>query len=90
MTENPAQPLTYEAARDRLVAVVRELESGNVPLSKSMELWQEGERLAATCQRWLDGARETIRRAQAGDAAAADTSEPADSEDDPDPDEDAL
>lgn len=66
---SPNQPdadaeLSYEEARDGLVAVVRELESGNVPLSKAMELWQRGERLAATCQRWLDGARATIEKAQ--------------------------
>ena len=30
--------LTYEQARDQLVEVVRQLESGNVPLSTSMEL----------------------------------------------------
>ncbi len=58
------QDLSYEEARDQLVAVVRELESGNVPLSKAMELWERGETLATVCQRWLDGAKETIRRAQ--------------------------
>ncbi len=64
--------ISYEEARDRLVAVVRELESGNVPLSKAMELWQQGERLAAICQRWLDGARATIE--QARDASGGPTS----------------
>ena len=63
MSETP--DLSYEEARDQLIAVVRELESGNVPLSRSMELWSRGEKLAAVCQRWLDGAKETIRRAQA-------------------------
>lgn len=64
-TDGPAdKQLAYEDARDRLVEVVRELESGTVPLSRAMQLWQEGERLAGVCQRWLDGARETIQRAQ--------------------------
>lgn len=62
-TPDTPQP-TYEEARDQLIAVVRELESGNVALSKSMELWERGERLAAICQRWLDGAKETIERAK--------------------------
>jgi len=61
---SPEDQLSYEEARDRLVAVVRELESGSAPLSKAMELWQEGERLAAVCQRWLDGARESVARAR--------------------------
>ena len=62
--KTPESEMSYEAARDALVAVVRELESGNVPLSRAMELWDRGERLAATCQRWLDGARESIARAR--------------------------
>lgn len=32
--------LSYEQARDQLVEVVRQLESGSVPLSQSMELWE--------------------------------------------------
>ena len=62
--KTPESEMSYEAARDALAAVVRELESGNVPLSRAMELWDRGERLAATCQRWLDGARESIARAR--------------------------
>lgn len=52
--------LTYEAARDQLVEVVRQLESGNVPLSTAMELWERGEKLAARCQEWLDGAKARV------------------------------
>ena len=66
----PGRPeLTYEQARDQLVEVVQKLESGGVPLSESMELWQRGERLATICQQWLDGARATIEAARpdAGD-----------------------
>ncbi len=68
MTE---QPLSYEQARARLVEVVQALESGSVPLSTSMELWQEAEVLARTCQEWLDGARARIEatRAQPEDSA---------------------
>ena len=56
--------LGYEQARDQLVEIVQKLESGGVPLSESMELWQRGERLAAICQQWLDGARATIAAAR--------------------------
>lgn len=63
----PAQPeLSYEQARDQLVEIVRQLESGSVPLSESMALWERGEQLAQVCQRWLDGAKariDTARRA---------------------------
>lgn len=69
MTE---QPMNYEDARKRLVEVVSTLESGSVPLSTSMELWQEAEALAKTCQEWLDGARARIEaaRPQAGEFTA--------------------
>lgn len=69
MTSQPEE-LTYEQARDQLVEVVRQLESGSVPLSAAMELWERGEKLAATCQQWLDGARARI------DAAARPGPEP--------------
>ncbi len=63
--EPDAPDLTYEQARDQLVAVVRDLESGTTGLADAMKLWERGERLAALCQRQLDGARETIERAKA-------------------------
>lgn len=72
MTE---QPMSYEQARQRLVEVVQTLESGSVPLSTSMELWQEAESLARTCQEWLDGARERIEAAGAGIANTASNKE---------------
>ncbi len=58
------KPLSYEEARDQLVEVVRQLESGSVPLSQSMELWERGEKLAALCQQWLDGAKAKIEAAR--------------------------
>ena len=60
------QKLSYEAAREQLVEVVRQLESGIVPLSTAMELWERGERLAAVCQEWLDGAKAKIDAARGG------------------------
>lgn len=56
---------TFEEARDELVAIVAQLEAGNVPLSESMALWERGEALAGVCQRWLDGARQRIDTARA-------------------------
>ena len=57
--------LGYEEARDQLVEVIRTLEAGSVPLSESMALWERGEKLAAICQQWLDGARAKIDAARA-------------------------
>ena len=43
----PVDQLTYEQARDELVALVSRIESGQVPLEESMLLWERGEELAA-------------------------------------------
>lgn len=56
--------LSYEEARAALVEVVKHLESGNVPLSESMKLWEQGEELAKICQDWLDGAKAKIAKAR--------------------------
>ena len=62
------QSLTYEQARDELVALVQRLESGGAPLDESLALWERGEELAAICQSWLDGAKARIEAARAADA----------------------
>ena len=49
--------LSYEAARDELTDVVRQLEQGGATLEQSLALWERGEELAKVCQAWLDGAQ---------------------------------
>ncbi len=61
------QSLTYEQARDELVALVQRLESGGAPLDESLALWERGEQLAAICQQRLDGAKARIEAARAAD-----------------------
>ena len=39
--------LSFEQARDQLVAVVAELEQGSPTLEQSLALWERGEALAA-------------------------------------------
>lgn len=53
--------LTYEQARDELVAIVAKLEAGAATLDESVGLWERGEALAARCQDLLDGASERIK-----------------------------
>ncbi|KQY58561.1 exodeoxyribonuclease VII small subunit [Aeromicrobium sp. Root495] len=68
MTEKPETPaLGYEQARDELVAVVQQLETGGVGLEESIALWERGEHLATICQTWLDGARERLAAASGTD-----------------------
>lgn len=59
------ESLSYEQARAELVAVVEKLEAGGATLEESLALWERGEKLADTCQAWLDGARERLEKARA-------------------------
>jgi exodeoxyribonuclease VII small subunit len=57
----------YEEARAELIEVVRALEAGGTTLEESLALWERGEKLAAICQEWLDGARKRLDAAVEGD-----------------------
>ncbi|KWV33875.1 MULTISPECIES: exodeoxyribonuclease VII small subunit [Micromonospora] len=61
---NPDERLSYEQARAELAQVVERLEAGGTSLEESLALWERGERLAADCQRALDGARARIDAAR--------------------------
>jgi len=63
--------LSYEQARDELVAVVAELEKGTATLEESLTLWERGEALAARCEEWLIGAKQRLEAARAGATEAA-------------------
>ena len=56
-TKKTDETPSYEQAREELVDVVRQLETGGTTLEESLALWERGEKLATICQEWLDGAR---------------------------------
>ena len=57
--------LSYEQAREELVAVVAQLEAGAATLEQSLGLWERGEALAARCEAWLQGAGARLDAARA-------------------------
>ena len=63
------ESLSYEQAREELVAIVATLEAGTSTLEQSLQLWERGEVLAKVCQDWLDGAR--VRLAAAAESESA-------------------
>ncbi len=69
MTGHAATPhvdeLSFEQARDELVAVVARLEQGAPTLEESLALWERGEALAARCEQWLAGAKKRLDAARA-------------------------
>lgn len=72
-----SEPQSYEAAREELAEVVRQLEAGGVSLEDSLALWERGEALADRCERWLDGARSRLTAAEADSDSGSDPAGPA-------------
>jgi exodeoxyribonuclease VII small subunit len=65
--------LTFEDALARLEQIVDQLDDGNLPLAKSLELFKEGTKLAALCRDLLSQAELTVKQAldgRSGDDAA--------------------
>lgn len=55
-----AQAQTFEASLASLERIVRELERGEQPLEKSLELFEQGVRLSRECQERLNEAERRI------------------------------
>ncbi len=51
---------SFEGCLDRLEKIVKELEGGNLPLERALELFEEGMKLSENCRRQLDSAESRI------------------------------
>ncbi len=51
----------FEEAIGRLEAIVRELEGSDIPLEKSLEMFEEGVRLSKICHRKLSEAEKKVQ-----------------------------
>ncbi|MDB5723604.1 MAG: exodeoxyribonuclease small subunit [Novosphingobium sp.] len=58
--------MSFEDALKALEDVVRRLESGDVPLDDSIDLYERGEQLRKHCQTRLDAAQARIEKIVAG------------------------
>jgi exodeoxyribonuclease VII small subunit len=54
--------LSFEEAYEELQQVITQLESGELPLDKSVTLFERGQKLSARCQHLLDTAELRIQR----------------------------
>jgi exodeoxyribonuclease VII small subunit len=57
MTKNQSSELSYEAAKSQLDEIVTRLEDKDLPLDDMVNLWEQGEKLAAICEEKLAGAK---------------------------------
>ncbi len=63
---NDISTLSFEDALRELEGIVRQLESGDVPLEDSISLYEKGEKLRQHCQKRLDAAQARIEKIVAG------------------------
>lgn len=54
------KPKTFESSLEELERIVRELEQGELPLEKSLELFEQGVKLSRECQERLNQAERRI------------------------------
>jgi exodeoxyribonuclease VII small subunit len=60
MKTNEEQPKSFEASLEALEEIVHQLEDGDLPLEKSLELFEDGIRLSRQCQERLNQAERRI------------------------------
>jgi len=62
MPETPpeAPKFTFEAGLEQLEAIVKEMESGDLPLERALELFERGTKLSEACRKQLEEAETRI------------------------------
>jgi exodeoxyribonuclease VII small subunit len=59
--QQPAQTVaSFESSLDELEKVVKELESGDLPLDRSLELFSRGMQLSESCRKQLEEAETRV------------------------------
>lgn len=51
---------SFEAGLQELEAIVKEMESGDLPLERALELFEKGMKLSETCRKQLEDAESRI------------------------------
>jgi exodeoxyribonuclease VII small subunit len=75
-----ATDLSFEDALKELEVIVRQLESGDVPLDASIGLYERGDQLRGHCQKRLDAAQARIEKIRVGPDGAASGTAPFDAD----------
>ena len=55
-----AAPLTFEAGLQQLETIVKEMEGGDLPLERALQLFELGMKLSETCRKQLEEAETRI------------------------------
>lgn len=57
---NENNELSFEAGLERLEQIVKELEQGDLPLERTLELFEQGVQISANCRRKLEEAENRV------------------------------
>jgi exodeoxyribonuclease VII small subunit len=60
MADEPKPVATFEAGLAELESVVKQLESGDLPLDKALVLFEKGVQLSETCRKQLEEAETRV------------------------------
>ena len=61
-----SRKMSFEESLNRLDEIVRHLEKGDLPLSESLVLFEEGTALMSSCSRMLDEAEQKVMKLRKG------------------------
>ena len=53
-------PVTFEAGLQQLEGIVKEMESGELPLERALELFEQGMKLSEACRKQLEEAETRV------------------------------
>jgi len=56
----PDEPLSFEAGLQQLEAIVKEMESGDLPLERALDLFERGMKLSEVCRKQLQDAESRV------------------------------
>lgn len=80
MSEKNIAEMSFEEAMAELERVVSQLEDGQAPLDKSIDLYERGEKLRAHCEARLKSAELRVQKIIQGAAGEAKGAEPFDAQ----------
>ncbi len=83
MSDKPAKnddlaAMSFEQALEQLEKIVASLETGDVPLDKSIEIYERGEALKGHCEKLLKAAEDRIEKIRLDRNGAAQGTDPLD------------
>jgi len=58
--ENPAPAVSFEAGLQQLESIVKEMENGDLPLERAIELFEKGMKLSESCRKQIEAAETRI------------------------------